>query len=146
MRGGRDSNGNEYAMNMMKLSDADGSPDEPPTPEVIALPPDEALYADSEEAIQRQEAIWREEAEFDRISHLRAQIDDEEGDHRDYGYGHSDMTCTQPTPPLPRSAPYVEPAHRVDGYRGYTYDFLATAYVLPERSPRPSRARAEVGR
>ena len=117
MRGGRDSNGNEYAMNMMKLCDADGSPDEPPTPEVIASPPDENAYAASEEAIQHQQAIWREEEEFDRISHLRAQIYDDEGDYRDYGYGYSHMTYTQPTPPLPRSAPYVEPAYRSDGYR-----------------------------
>ena len=35
MRGGCDSNGNEYAMNMLKLCNADGSPDEPPTAEVI---------------------------------------------------------------------------------------------------------------
>ena len=56
MRGGRDSNGNEYAMNMMKLCDVDGSPDEPPTPEVIDIPPDDA---DDEEATMRQEAIWR---------------------------------------------------------------------------------------
>ena len=60
MRGGRDSNGNEYAMNMIILSNEDELPDEPPTPEVITH---DSPEQDNEEAIQRQQDKWRQEAQ-----------------------------------------------------------------------------------
>ena len=51
MRGGRESNGNEYSMNMMRPCEADGSPDEPPTDEPI---PDSPINEDATLAYEAQ--------------------------------------------------------------------------------------------
>ena len=134
MGGGRDSNGNEYAMNMMKLCEADGSPDEPPTPEVIinTSPNEEAAL---EEAVELHIAQCREHEEAANIGkHYDMYGSDD--DEIIAGYGYS-LKYTKPTPPRPRSAPYIEPQHRNHSHIGYTYDHLTTNYESLPRTPGP---------
>ena len=142
MRGGRDSNGNEYAMNMLKLCEADGSPDEPPTPEVIVYtsPHEEAALdkeeAALEEAVEIHIAHCREQEEEAHIrKHYNMYGSDDEETIAGYGYSH--LQYTKPTPPRPRSAPYIEPQHRKESHIGYTYDYLNTDYESLPRTPGP---------
>ena len=130
MRGGRDSNGDEYSLNMVKLCDADGSPDEPPTPEPI---PESTI---NEDAVLEFEAKHRynDDDNDDRPY--------DESEHRfDSSYPYFQHLKFQPmTPPLPQSAPYVKPEYHSAGSKGFTYNFLEADYPLPERPSGPSRA------
>ena len=45
------------------------------------------------------------------------------------------LSSTPPTPPMPRSAPYVVPEHRAVGYKGYTYEFLQQPEPIQYQKP-----------
>ena len=134
IRGGRDSNGNEYAMNMMRITN-DNTSNEPPTPEAITYESD----LDDGETDTIRHARWAaEEEETYRLSKNHQTYSPEDDESRGNG-PYSFMSYTNPTPPrLPRTAPYVLPARRSTGYNGFTYEFLDEDYVLPERPPVPS--------
>ena len=104
---------------MMRLCEADGSPDEPHTPEPITY-----------ESPINEDAVLEHEAKRlynDNDDEHRFYGSEDDADHRfdgSYSYFYQ-----PPTPPLPRSAP----EYRSESFKGFTYDILDTDYPLPER-------------
>ena len=115
MRGGRDSNGNEYGMNMFSTSD-----------------PSSPLTSDAE---PRRNPLQTTIPEND--------VDSEDYDYlysrSPYPFCHLEpfghLVDTPPTPFKPRSAPYVAPENRDAGYNGYSYDFLRQPEPIQYQQP-----------
>ena len=123
MRGGRDSNGNEYGMNMFAASD----PSSPLTPkeEPRRNPPPTTLHEYDVDSEDYDYLYSRSPYPFCHI---------EPDSYRPQEpFGH--LFYTPPTPYKPRSAPYVAPEHRDAGYRGYNYDFLRQPEPIQYQQP-----------
>ena len=116
MRGGRDSNGNEFGMNIFSTSDpsppltSDAEPRRNPLQTTI--PEHDVDSEDYDYLYSRSPYPLCHLEPYNYCLHKL---------HRE-PFNH--LLYTPPTPFKPRSAPYVAPEHRDTGYNGYTYDFL----------------------